>query len=118
MDHPTNTGPIYLVNPAKKPPEMTRKIIPMKCPIDNEILAITTRDGVEIDYCPKCRGVWLDRGELDKIIERSMPAPIAKDQYADRRNNRDNYEENDGHSRKSKRSGKKYGSILGDLFDF
>ncbi len=33
------------------------------------------RQGVEIDYCPKCRGVWLDRGELDKIIERSMAVP-------------------------------------------
>ncbi len=43
----------------------------MKCPIDNETLVMTERSGVEIDYCPKCRGVWLDRGELDKIIERT-----------------------------------------------
>ncbi|MFV0409826.1 MAG: zf-TFIIB domain-containing protein [Paracoccus sp. (in: a-proteobacteria)] len=43
----------------------------MKCPVDNETLMMTERNGVEIDYCPKCRGVWLDRGELDKIIERS-----------------------------------------------
>ncbi|MFD1797256.1 hypothetical protein FQV27_09855 [Paracoccus aurantiacus] len=43
----------------------------MKCPVDNETLLMTQRDGVEIDYCPKCRGVWLDRGELDKIIDRS-----------------------------------------------
>ncbi|WP_434803098.1 zf-TFIIB domain-containing protein [Paracoccus aerodenitrificans] len=43
----------------------------MKCPVDDETLLMTTRNGVEIDYCPKCRGVWLDRGELDKIIERS-----------------------------------------------
>jgi len=42
----------------------------MKCPIDGETLLITQRSGVEIDYCPKCRGVWLDRGELDKLIER------------------------------------------------
>lgn len=43
----------------------------MKCPIDTDIdLVITDRSGVEIDYCPKCRGVWLDRGELDKIIDR------------------------------------------------
>ncbi|PYF07760.1 hypothetical protein C8J30_1154 [Rhodobacter viridis] len=42
----------------------------MKCPIDNETLLMTERSGVEIDYCPKCRGVWLDRGELEKIIER------------------------------------------------
>ena len=44
----------------------------MKCPVDNETLLMTQRDGVEIDYCPKCRGVWLDRGELDKIIEKSV----------------------------------------------
>ena len=46
----------------------------MQCPVDGEILVIAERSGVEIDYCPKCRGVWLDRGELDKIIERSAPA--------------------------------------------
>lgn len=46
----------------------------MQCPVDNETLLMTQRDGVEIDYCPKCRGVWLDRGELDKIIERSVSA--------------------------------------------
>lgn len=49
----------------------------MKCPVDNETLVMADRGGVEIDYCPKCRGVWLDRGELDKIIERSMAAPAA-----------------------------------------
>ena len=43
----------------------------MKCPNCNETLVMTDRNGVEIDYCPNCRGVWLDRGELDKIIERS-----------------------------------------------
>jgi uncharacterized protein len=42
----------------------------MRCPVDNETLVMADRGGVEIDYCPKCRGVWLDRGELDKIIER------------------------------------------------
>lgn len=42
----------------------------MKCPIDETALQMTERQGIEIDYCPKCRGVWLDRGELDKIIER------------------------------------------------
>jgi Zn-finger nucleic acid-binding protein len=44
----------------------------MKCPICNVDLAMTTRKEVEIDYCPQCRGIWLDRGELDKIIERSF----------------------------------------------
>ena len=44
----------------------------MKCPAcPDAILVMSARDGVEIDYCPNCRGVWLDRGELDKIIERS-----------------------------------------------
>lgn len=41
--------------------------------ICNVDLVMSDRSGVEIDYCPKCRGVWLDRGELDKIIERSVP---------------------------------------------
>jgi uncharacterized protein len=44
----------------------------MKCPSCDELLVMSDRQGVEIDYCPKCRGVWLDRGELDKIIERSL----------------------------------------------
>lgn len=42
----------------------------MKCPIDNTILIISDRQGIEIDYCPDCRGIWLDRGELDRIVER------------------------------------------------
>ena len=42
----------------------------MKCPVDDTTLAISDRQGIEIDYCPQCRGVWLDRGELDKLIER------------------------------------------------
>jgi Zn-finger nucleic acid-binding protein len=43
----------------------------MDCPIDGATLVMTERQGVEIDYCPRCRGVWLDRGELDKILERT-----------------------------------------------
>ncbi|NQD87667.1 hypothetical protein HP499_07600 [Paenarthrobacter sp. CM16] len=42
----------------------------MKCPVDSIDLVMSERSGVEIDYCPQCRGVWLDRGELDKIIDR------------------------------------------------
>lgn len=45
----------------------------MNCPVCNVALVMSDKQGVEIDYCPKCRGVWLDRGELDKIIERSTP---------------------------------------------
>ena len=51
----------------------------MACPIDGTPLVMSERQSIEIDYCPQCRGVWLDRGELDKIIERSeaasAPAP-------------------------------------------
>jgi Zn-finger nucleic acid-binding protein len=43
----------------------------MQCPVDGAVLEMSERKGVEIDYCPTCRGVWLDRGELDKILERS-----------------------------------------------
>lgn len=50
----------------------------MSCPVCAVPLAMSDRQGIEIDYCPQCRGVWLDRGELDKIIERSeAPAPQA-----------------------------------------
>ena len=52
----------------------------MKCPTDATPLVMSERSGIEIDYCPTCRGVWLDRGELDKIIERSFqqaPPPIS-----------------------------------------
>ena len=46
----------------------------MLCPIDGSPLSKSSREGVEIDFCPKCRGVWLDRGELDKILERAGTA--------------------------------------------
>ena len=50
----------------------------MKCPVCTTVeLKMTERQGVEIDYCPDCRGVWLDRGELDKIIERSSSQAAA-----------------------------------------
>ncbi|SFR83968.1 hypothetical protein SAMN05428970_2898 [Agromyces sp. CF514] len=54
----------------------------MHCPNDGAVLVMSERSGIEIDYCPTCRGVWLDRGELDKIIERSStefgrPAAVA-----------------------------------------
>jgi uncharacterized protein len=46
----------------------------MKCPrCPDAVLTMSDRQGIEIDYCPQCRGVWLDRGELDKLIERAGP---------------------------------------------
>src|SRR5690606_14099336 len=56
------------------------EVAAMPCPVCRVPLAMSDRQGIEIDYCPQCRGVWLDRGELDKIIERSVPqapAPAA-----------------------------------------
>lgn len=99
----------------------------MKCPIDNETLVMTERSGVEIDYCPKCRGVWLDRGELEKIIDRSLPAvaptPRSDPRYPERdeshgkdRDDDHNRYQDDEHGRQYPR--KKKGSFLGELFDF
>ena len=51
------------------------QVAAMQCPVCRVPLAMSDRQGIEIDYCPQCRGVWLDRGELDKIIERSAPEP-------------------------------------------
>lgn len=53
---------------------MTGPAVGMPCPVCKVPLAMSDRQGVEIDYCPQCRGVWLDRGELDKIIERNLAA--------------------------------------------
>jgi len=82
----------------------------MHCPIDGTELVIAERTGVEIDYCPKCRGVWLDRGELDKIIDRSAvaEAPPAHD-------HRDGGGYRDDHGGRPR---KKRGGFLEDLFDF
>ena len=67
---------------------MTTASGPMACPVDGTPLTMSERAGIEIDYCPTCRGVWLDRGELDKIIERNAatsapshsPAPASTQQ--------------------------------------
>lgn len=51
----------------------------MKCPVcPDAVLTMTDRQGIEIDYCPRCRGVWLDRGELDKLLERATDAPAPR----------------------------------------
>ena len=99
----------------------------MKCPVcTTSDLLMSDRQGVEIDYCPKCRGVWLDRGELDKIIERSLPAETPEQSAGPEQR----YREPDHHSKHGhghddhhdSRSG--YGksykkkSLLKELFDF
>lgn len=85
----------------------------MKCPKCNVTLTMSERQGVEIDYCPECRGVWLDRGELDKIIDKS--AAPAGDSFNRPSGHQDTYRhyENQKHYRPKKRD-----SFLGDLFDF
>lgn len=120
----------------------------MLCPIDQTVLVMTERKGVEIDYCPTCRGVWLDRGELDKIIDASDATPLTpppptsypvdygsapqtgyhEPRYADDDRYRDDRRRDDRHERgyDERRDGydpryrkrKKKESWLEDLFDF
>ena len=108
----------------------------MKCPVCDVDLAMAERQGIEIDYCPKCRGVWLDRGELDKIIERAageQAAPAGgghsgeprrderrdddRERY-DREHKQDDYhyesKHYDGHKPHKK---KKASGFLGDIFE-
>jgi uncharacterized protein len=111
----------------------------MKCPICTTVdLVMTDRQGIEIDYCPTCRGVWLDRGELDKIIERAAPAapasppaaapqqPQPQPQYQQPQYQQPQYQQpaprrydddSDGYERPGYKK-KKRSSMLGDLFDF
>lgn len=86
----------------------------MKCPIDGTQLVMTDRSGVEIDYCPQCRGVWLDRGELDKIIDRSAAAPAAPQA---RQPDTQPRHADHGHAQQQPYR-KKRESFLGELFDF
>src|SRR6188472_3901531 len=61
---------------------MTTSLLGLVCPSCRVALTMSERSGIEIDYCPECRGVWLDRGELDKIIDRAGSAPSAAPQAA------------------------------------
>lgn len=95
----------------------------MKCPVCNVSLVMSERSGVEIDYCPECRGVWLDRGELDKIIDKSAQAAPARPVESYREAPRVSYDSHSDHDkdRYDERSGmkkKKREGFLGDLFDF
>ncbi|RRU25747.1 zf-TFIIB domain-containing protein [Stenotrophomonas sp. 278] len=99
----------------------------MQCPVcTTQALVMSERQGIEIDYCPQCRGVWLDRGELDKIIERSAaaaaPAPVRaatppppppEVRHRDTRHlGQQHYGDQHGGYRKKKES------FLSDIFDF
>jgi Zn-finger nucleic acid-binding protein len=88
----------------------------MKCPTCNLDLQMTERQGVEIDYCPQCRGVWLDRGELDKIIERSLSVqPIGSalpDRSRRESDRREDWDDDDDYKRRRRKS------FLSELFDF
>ena len=100
----------------------------MNCPrCANVVLVMSERQGVEIDYCPTCRGVWLDRGELDKILERSVqavapapyeaqgtrPAPERRDERP--RDDRPRYDAHDHHDHHDKHHRRK--SWLMELLD-
>lgn len=94
----------------------------MKCPKCDVALIMADRQNIEIDYCPQCRGVWLDRGELDKIIERSTAEHGSRkkrddkdDDYDDFRSYpaRDTGKYSDDYARRHKKK-----SLLGELFDF
>lgn len=94
----------------------------MKCPVDGATLAISERSGIEIDYCPECRGVWLDRGELDKLIK-------GVNEYEERRSydrERERYDEDDDdeyrrrddrHHEDSHHGKKKRGGFMENIFD-
>ncbi|WP_430612664.1 zf-TFIIB domain-containing protein [Flavobacterium sp. JP2137] len=84
----------------------------MKCPTCNETLLMSEKNGIEIDYCPSCRGIWLDRGELDKIIERSLAQDTPNNNHNSNDYNRphkEHYKEHYGSKKKS---------FLSDIFDF
>ena len=94
----------------------------MKCPHCNVNLLMTERQGVEIDYCPECRGIWLDRGELDKIIALSVsgaPAyreqPVGQVDYGHHERH-DDHERHGHYDEHSGRYGRKR-NWLTDLFD-
>ena len=102
----------------------------MTCPVCKDVtLLMSEQNGVEIDYCPECRGIWLDRGELDKIIDRARDArdgyrEIARQEYRreERRDDRhdDRYDARyDERARYDKKSKKKQSplSALGDIME-
>lgn len=93
----------------------------MDCPVcKNTKLLMSDRQGIEIDYCPNCRGVWLDRGELDKIIERSageVSSSSARQQTPPPPPSQPYPSQGYGHSQQGHYRKKRKG-FLGELFDF
>ncbi|UBS32865.1 zf-TFIIB domain-containing protein [Altererythrobacter sp. N1] len=92
---------------------------PMACPVDGTTLVMSERSGIEIDYCPSCRGVWLDRGELDKIIERSAQdssASVRPAQPTPRGYDR-GYDQGHGHGHQGYPRRKRKKSFFEELFD-
>jgi uncharacterized protein len=88
----------------------------MKCPSCNETLLMSEKRGVEIDYCPNCRGIWLDRGELEKIMDSSAEHYSSKENYE---KDYKQYGYNQQHNEHDKRYPyKKKKSFLNDFFDF
>ena len=101
----------------------------MKCPICEIELTMSERQGVEIDYCPKCRGVWLDRGELDKIIEKSTSTNVVgnfqnkEEQFIPKNIDAHHSDHDDEHGiqkgwQNNQSTGHKKKGLLGELFDF
>ena len=94
----------------------------MKCPKCNITLLMSEKQGIEIDYCPDCRGIWLDRGELEKIIERTASMEVGSDQQS-RPLRDEHYKNHDGHydhDDHDNRYGYKHGrrrNFLSELFD-
>lgn len=89
----------------------------MKCPNCNETLLMTQRNNIEIDYCPSCRGVWLDKGELDKMIAHEMQSPPFEKPVKQSFGRPGEYNAYGKHPHGYNKPYKKK-SFLGDLFDF
>lgn len=100
---------------------MTNPAVGMPCPVCKTSLLMSDRQGVEIDYCPQCRGVWLDRGELDKIIERAAreapPAPPQSTSPSHPAAGQTTYHGDGDRFRSHDRYPKRRKSFLEELFD-
>lgn len=92
----------------------------MKCPICNVPLVMADKQGVEIDYCPQCRGIWLDRGELEKIIDRSNTIGFGREHHDDDHDHHNDHDRNRHHGDVFGQSypHKRKKGFLSDLFDF